>query len=250
MTSTYPRVLQTAHPLFPGPPHSLTLAEFSKAGPRACVSAGKKSVVHLQMGLGLRSQAPVRPQLGASHRHSAQPYSTRGSGVGSQQRSLSTPEQGARQVWKASSSEEDNRVVHRLFRQLSTSISWPETAGERARWWLIKYNCELTGTLPTDPAASGEGKSIIPEMCSGQSGRGTGIITYVLLGEALAQHQLVLQKMRGPPCLQAKSRDGCSKEGSSPQERHSRSVPGQLIPSFVCAALGGAGDRQEMEAGF
>lgn len=250
MTSTYPRVLQTAHPLFPGPPHSLSLAEFSKAGPRACVSAGKKkNIVHLQMDLGLRSQAPVRPQLGASHRHSAQPYSTRGSGVGSQQRSLSTPEQGARQVWKASSSEEDNRVVHRLFRQLSTSISWPETAGERARWWLIKYNCGLTGTLPTNPAASGEGKSIIPEMCSGQSGRGTGIITCVLLGEALAQHQLVLQ-MRGPPCLQAKSRVGCSGEGSSPQERHSHSAPGQLVPSFVRAAQGGAGDRQEMEAGF
>lgn len=33
MKSTYPKVLQTAHPLFPGPPHSLTLAVFSKAGP-------------------------------------------------------------------------------------------------------------------------------------------------------------------------------------------------------------------------
>lgn len=47
--------------------------------------------------------------------------------------------------------------------------------------------------------------------------------------------------------MQAKGRGGCSWEASSPQERHSPSAPEWAVPSSVCAALGRAGDKQQMK---
>lgn len=55
-------------------------------------------------------------------------------------------------IWKASSSEENNRVSHRLFRQLSTSITGPETAAERSCWWLRKVNWRCAGARESQPA--------------------------------------------------------------------------------------------------
>lgn len=190
------------HPQLPRWPQPSQGSARQGPAPRFSTEKGK---VHLQRdSLGPRSQAFVRSELGASHRHSARLCSTGGSGEAFQQRSRSTPDQGAGRVWKASSSEENNRVLHRLFRQLSTSISWPETAGERSCWWLIKYNCRLAGTRETQPAGRprqclGRTNPSSPKRCSGQNGRGTRLVSYVLLQETLAQHQLVFQRRKGSP---------------------------------------------------
>lgn len=185
-------------------PLAPTLAGFSEAGPSAVFQQGKKQspCAAGQPGAPFPSLCPVRAGREPQALSLAPQHGRLGGGF--QQRSHSAPDQGAGRVWKASSSEANNRVSHRLFRQLSTSISWPETAGERSCWWLMKYNCSLAGTRETRPAGRprqclGRTNPSSPERCSGQNGRGTRLVSCVLLQETLAQHQRVFQRRKGSP---------------------------------------------------